>query len=294
MVKRRNGYISVGVVLTLAFGFFLFWLFLLDGSFDIRPKLQPLNQPISILAPAQLESYTPPTLKQEDNALSAVANRQVLSAKEVIRYTNQYRADENLEGLKESYLLNKAAQQKLQDMFDRQYFDHVGPDGSEVSFWVTKNEYEYLKIGENLALGGFRNNAELVEGWMNSPGHRKNILTPSYLEIGVAVGRGMMNGEQTWLAVQIFGTTKEVCPDPDLEIKERIDRYSANIATMKQELEEIEKTIEEVRRQQREELIEEYNQLVGVYNSMIEAVQVDVAEYNNQIQEFNNCAQNYK
>ena len=55
-----------------------------------------------------------------------------------------------------------------------------------------KAGYEYISVGENLAMGNFKNDGDLVEAWMNSPGHRANILSFKYKELGVAVIKANM------------------------------------------------------------------------------------------------------
>src|SRR6185369_15716694 len=117
-----------------------------------------------------------------------------------------------LPALKENALLDKAAKKKLDDMFAQQYFEHINPQGKGPSDLAKSVGYDYIAIGENLALGNFKNDAELVQAWMDSPGHRANILNKQYTEIGVAVGQGTYEGKKTWLAVQEFGRPTSSCP----------------------------------------------------------------------------------
>lgn len=53
--------------------------------------------------------------------------------------------------------------------------------------------------------GSFLTNQKIVNGWMQSPGHRKNLLSGKFEEIGVAVVKGRLEGDETWIAVQVFG-----------------------------------------------------------------------------------------
>ena len=122
----------------------------------------------------------------------------------VLTETNTHRATNDLPAFASNTTLNQAAQNKLDDMFQQQYFDHVSPDGFGPADVVDNVAYTYVRVGENLALGNFDGDAALVQAWMNSPGHRANILHTGFSELGVAVGEGIYQGEQTWLAVQTF------------------------------------------------------------------------------------------
>ena len=138
----------------------------------------------------------------------------------VIEWTNTNRAQNGqLPALKENTLLDQAAELKLQDMFKQQYFEHVNPQGVGPGDLAKKVGYNFIAEGENLALGNFGNDQSLVTAWMNSPGHRANILNVHYTEIGVAVGQGSYQGQTTWLAVQEFGRPASSCPSVDLALK---------------------------------------------------------------------------
>src|SRR3989344_7601282 len=123
-----------------------------------------------------------------------------LSVSGVVSFTNQERKKEGLGELALSPLLNQSAQKKVADMFDRQYFEHESPTGINIDDLAEESGYKFIVIGENLALGNFKDDQALVDGWMNSPPHRENILNGKYTEIGVAVGRGLYQGKDTWLA----------------------------------------------------------------------------------------------
>ena len=119
----------------------------------------------------------------------------VLSQNDVIDLTNKARATYgSLPALKENSKLDFSAEKKLQDMFMKQYFEHVSPSGIGVGDLANQISYEYIVIGENLALGNFKDDQALVDAWMASPAHRANILNKHYTEIGVAVGKGTFEG----------------------------------------------------------------------------------------------------
>lgn len=123
----------------------------------------------------------------------------------VISLVNISRGQNNLGQLTENSLLNKAAQAKADDMMARQYFSHDTPDGNQPWSFIKATGYSYLTAGENLAID-FRDAETMQTAWMNSPGHRANILNKNFEEVGVGVARGMFDGHQSTIVVQMFGT----------------------------------------------------------------------------------------
>lgn len=127
--------------------------------------------------------------------------------KNIFNLCNAERAKENISPLTENELLQKAAQDKLNDMFSKNYWDHKGPNGETAWDFVKKEGYLYALAGENLARG-FESSAEVVLAWMKSETHKANILNPRFKDIGIAIGSGKINGAQTTIIVQIFGEPK--------------------------------------------------------------------------------------
>lgn len=115
------------------------------------------------------------------------------------------RSENGLDKLKENPLLNAIAEERARDMFEKQYFAHDSPTGEGDADVAQRVGYRYKKIGENIAKGWYLNDKKLVDGWMQSPGHRKNILYSEYDEIGVAVVKGRFEGDEVIIGVQIFG-----------------------------------------------------------------------------------------
>lgn len=125
--------------------------------------------------------------------------------KEVIRLVNVEREKKGLEPLVENENLNVAAYKKGQNMFEEQYWAHYSPSGKDPWGFITGSGYKYSYAGENLARN-FTNANDAVVAWMNSPTHRDNILNSKYRDIGISVVQGTLNGEQTTIIVQEFGT----------------------------------------------------------------------------------------
>ena len=103
---------------------------------------------------------------------------------EVVTLVNAERAKEGLPALKEEWELSRVANYKSQDMHDKKYFDHTSPTYG-TPFTMMKNfGITYKSAGENIAMGQ-RSAEEVVKAWMNSTGHRANILNKNYTHIGV-------------------------------------------------------------------------------------------------------------
>ena len=127
---------------------------------------------------------------------------------QVVELTNIERAKAGLQPLELNNQLLNAAQDHSNDMAQDDFFSHTGADGSSIGDRVRASGYQYSTTGENIAAGQ-TTPAQVVEGWMNSPGHRANILNPNYTEIGVGYeylqnDTGSVNYNHYW--TQVFGT----------------------------------------------------------------------------------------
>lgn len=128
-----------------------------------------------------------------------------ITPEQVIEMTNQKRLENGLSPLTINGQLNEAAQRKAGDMFAFNYWAHNSPSGRNPWDFFQEVGYKYLYAGENLARD-FMNSSSVVEAWMNSPTHRDNVLNSRYQETGLAVVNGTLNGVETTLVVQLFGT----------------------------------------------------------------------------------------
>lgn len=128
-----------------------------------------------------------------------------ITPEQVIELTNQKRLESGLSPLTLNGKLNEAAQRKAGDMFAFNYWSHNSPSGRNPWSFFQEVGYKYLYAGENLARD-FMNSSSVVDAWMNSPTHRDNILNSHYQETGLAVVNGTLNGVETTLVVQLFGT----------------------------------------------------------------------------------------
>lgn len=232
--------------------------------------------------------FTPPPLYAEKEAQEAL-----LTQEGVISLTNTERAKLGLPALKESLILDVSAAAKVADMFKNQYFAHEAPSGVNVSDLAENAGYDFIIIGENLALGNFENDEALVQAWMDSPGHRANILNENYQEIGVSVQKGVFDGKTTWLAVQHFGKPISACPQPSEPLKEEIELSQSQLTELQNNLELLRSELEAINRKNREDYrqkVEQYNNLVSQYNNLVAETKSLVDTYNEQVKTFNACA----
>lgn len=103
---------------------------------------------------------------------------------EVVRLVNQRRAEHGLKPLTQDWQLSRVARYKSQDMKDLGYFSHTSPTYGSPFQMMKSFGISYRTAGENIAKG-YASPEAVVNAWMNSPGHRANILNSTYTHIGV-------------------------------------------------------------------------------------------------------------
>lgn len=220
-----------------------------------------------------------------------------LSVNGVLQATNVQRQQQGVAPLAMNATLNQIAQAKVQDMFTLQYFEHESPTGILFTDLADTYGYEYLAMAENLALGNYASDQALVQAWMDSPGHRANIVNGTYTEIGIAVQKGIYEGQETWLAVQTFALPLAACPAPSAALESAINGNQAQLEELQEVLEQEKQELDAMQpkfgpRYQR--AVDEYNELVAEYNQLVEQTKALIAQYNSQVAAFNQCAQSKK
>jgi len=118
----------------------------------------------------------------------------------IIELVNIEREKNGLEKLKVNKLLSLAAENKANDMFEKQYWSHNSPQGVAPWVFIDNTGYKYRFAGENLARG-FGNEEDLVMAWMASELHRKNILNKNYDEVGIANVEGFLIDKEVEITV---------------------------------------------------------------------------------------------
>ena len=136
--------------------------------------------------PAEPEQPTEPEQPVEPETPAQQPAETAASAyeREVIRLVNAERAKYGLAALTEDASLTRTARMKSQDMRDNHYFDHNSPTYGSPFDLMKAQGIRYRTAGENIAMG-YATPEAVVNAWMNSSGHRANILNASYTKIGV-------------------------------------------------------------------------------------------------------------
>jgi uncharacterized YkwD family protein len=169
---------------------------------ELQARLQQqLNQqrrqytlpPNQLQTPTQWQQTRPkqqtPTQQQQAQTSAGISQY----AQQVIELTNRERARAGLPALKVDAQLSAVAQKKSQDMQQNHYFSHTSPTYGSPFDMMRDSGVTYKAAGENIAKGQ-RTPQEVVAAWMNSPGHRANILNRQFTHIGV----GFEQTENIW------------------------------------------------------------------------------------------------
>ena len=188
--------------------------------FDLRPVAPPLHviQEINVADPSAFQPYDAETAQYPGRALSpagqAATTQTTMTSKEFTVFTlvNEERSKHDLFPLNPDHRLTAAARDHSRDMADNDYFSHTSPDGRTVGDRVTDAGYIWSRVAENIARGHTSPEA-VVLGWMNSEGHRRNILSADFCDLGV----GYVSTGRYW--TQKFGRLRDVTvcepQDPD-------------------------------------------------------------------------------
>ncbi len=252
-------------------------------------KLPEIEKGLNDLVVQEIKKQviTPPPLRSDSQE-----EQSFLTRLGVIKFTNIERVKAGLLPLKENAELDISSGIKAKDMLDKQYFAHESPSGIGVADLAERTGYEFILIGENLALGNFKDDQALVQAWMDSPGHRANILNTKYKDIGVSVIKGTFEGRTTWFAVQHFGFPSSACPEPSQSLENQINIEKNQAQGLQTSLDSLRVEIESsgLKRRDYNQKVQQYNDLVSQYNNLNAEIKILLDQYNNQIWVFNNCA----
>lgn len=212
----------------------------------------------------------------------------------ILDETNKRRLAEGFTPLVLNTELTVAAQNKAEDMFALQYFEHDSPTGVGISELISAAGYEYIAVAENLALGNYKDDAAVVDAWMNSPGHRANILNGTFTQIGISAVPGVFKGQSTWMAVQEFGLPLSACPTVEKSLLLQIETDEAFVRALEKTLLDKKQELESTSKQDSgyNEKVIEYNSLVEEYNLEVAELRQDIARYNESVAVFNACTKN--
>lgn len=171
-------------------------------SITARPSAAPSATPTQKPKPTKAPTTAPPPTTNPPPGGSAPSSYE----SEVVRLTNIERAKAGCGALTVDAALTKSAGAHASDMVDRHFFDHTNPDGLDPFERMGAAGFHGSAMAENIAMGYATPQAVMV-GWMDSPGHRTNILNCKYNRIGVGYDPGQIKaGYVAGSWVQNFGT----------------------------------------------------------------------------------------
>lgn len=157
-----------------------------------RFRLVTILIAVSLFAPGSLRGLEPARLEiTRENVLAAM---------------NRHREEKNLPPLRVDHRLDLAAEDRMRDMEEIGYWSHESPEGRSPFFWLALRGYRFGYAGENLAKG-FETAAVLVDSWMESKGHRENIVSANYADCGIAIIDGSTTGKSTGKSIVVLFAT---------------------------------------------------------------------------------------
>jgi uncharacterized YkwD family protein len=172
-----------------------------QAEMEKQPETEKAEQPKQQAQPEQKKNEQPAKQEQAEQKEAPAQQQQAKEQKqqeqkqtesqnvsqfeqEVVDLTNKEREKQGLAPLEIDAELSKVAREKSKDMATNNYFDHNSPTYGSPFDMMKQYGISYSTAGENIAKGQ-RTPAEVVDGWMNSQGHRENILNGSFTHIGV-------------------------------------------------------------------------------------------------------------
>ncbi|MEB4859258.1 CAP domain-containing protein [Priestia megaterium] len=164
-----------------------------------QEQAQAPEQSEEAKAPEQTQQNT--KAQQSENTDKAERTKDASQFEQkVVDLVNQERQKQGLKPLTLNKKLSDVARTKSKDMMDKGYFDHNSPTYGSPFDMMKQFGIEYTTAGENIAKGQ-QSPEDVMNAWMNSDGHRKNILNPDFTEIGV----GYVKGDTTYWTQQFIG-----------------------------------------------------------------------------------------
>lgn len=220
-----------------------------------------------------------------------------IDVQKILTHTNRYREQYGLKPLQFNPALTRSANKKAGDMILYQYFSHNSPydNQKDFSYFISQEKYSFLRVSENLAVGEFGSEKEIVDAWMASPEHQTNILLPDYKHIGASVKKGYYQGKVMYYIVQHFGIPKDACPSISNKIITEMKEVEQEAIYLKKESEKIEQEIikneslPQVTNRELQELISQYNATISSYNSLVRRYEKITDQYNQQVDQLDTC-----
>jgi uncharacterized protein YkwD len=187
------------------------------------------------------DGYKLESLKKESDENSVEKIKRVFGGNEdeVVTLINKERFDVGLGVLSKNEKLMKSALVKAEDMKKDRYFEHISDRKIQPWFFVEEAEYQYEKFGENIALDYLSVNS-VHKAFMDSIGHRKNILDENFKDVGVAIFSVETEEGLKYIIVEHFGKQlKSINPEKKEKYSDKSKKYCGIQKDKKEELKEM-------------------------------------------------------
>lgn len=157
---------------------------------------------------SQREAAAAEVLAESTRVESVAGYETDVTAEDIVALTNVERRLVGSRTLSTNSILTGIAQRKAELYAKENYFDHTEPDGKEYYMRFKEAGYYFSYAGENLIVDALSTatSQKLIELWVASDGHYRNMIKPQYREIGVGVAIGIRAGVPAVWVVQEFGT----------------------------------------------------------------------------------------
>lgn len=203
--------IAVAFALCIVVGFLAFRSYRDEGLEQLRQRLTSLPSdspsPIASASDAMITESISPTVAVSPRTVPTLTPAPATSQSAVLAQMNAQRAAESVAALEEHQLLTTVAQRHAHDMATRAYFSHTDPEGVTFQQRILNSGYSGTLNAENLGLTS-GTAVQVVSGWMDSAGHRANLLNASYVAVGIGAAHGTWQGMPVVFVVAVFGNVK--------------------------------------------------------------------------------------
>lgn len=278
-------FLWIALLIVLIIGSLLWWL--VDGHKHGHPGMNSF-----ITSIFSQEKHGAPDVTDYHTAYD------VLRRQTIIKLTNDIRSTNSIAPLREDYRLDTVADLRVDNIFATQATKAGPPTDGDLAHHSRIAGYKETIVAENIAEGMFSTNKDIIGALMADRASKMNILRSDSTDIGVALRRGLVNGRNVYVVVQVFGVRSSMAPGPlcsappssllrDVEKKKREleslgkERFelSNKLVAEKQAIERLRSSPESLWRDQTlKEKVTAYNKKVEVSNGMMDKLRKIEAE----------------
>lgn len=293
-MKNKNTLTLFIVVITVIAGYFFVFEKNAKRELEVLANTDTADQ-ISIELLDGIISELPYNNNQKEIS-NNIQKKKNINQENILNIINLERTKRGLLPLKQNISLDNAAIEKNADMFDFQYFSHNSPhnDDKDFSYFIDKQNYHFIRVSENLAMGDFATAQEVVDAWMKSVTHKANIIFPHYTETGISVEYGNMEGKKVVSIVQYFGVPRAVCPTISESIVSLMKSLEKDALDAHESVEDLQSELDLTEKLEKRDtiistLIEKYNTSVRTYNQLVKDFRTIKEEYDKQLKSYETC-----